>query len=348
MKTKLLLVAVSCLFFFSLTGYAQMAPPAQMQQSLAGRQGLERLLKTGNRMFWDGRFIYEMAVDSLIDPEIRSALGVSDEQHREIQAARGKAMSAFADNPEIEKLHDEIRAIYDFDDPFMLKADEETAKKFWDMQDKVRNQEVIYMSDALDKILPPELKQKVNESHLAIMGEMPIIAPNMFEALNLTDAQKQQMKKIKKDFEPEFEKHLDNFVKGSMFLLDKRYAEVEKQGGSIENHEAFQKKLMEDPAYKRVQEEIQTQGKAFSEKFKIKMFDVLTDEQWVRLQKLVDDPTEYGKILRTKLRKERGEREKIEVWAPGPNSWQPGDPIPEGYRQQRQERGRFPRVNPSE
>jgi hypothetical protein len=67
--------------------------------------------------------------------------------------------------------------------------------------------------------------------------------------------------------------------------------------------------------------------------------------QWDRFQELIDDPPDYIKAWHKKLKeaaKEAG------TWQPGPNSWQPGDPIPEGYRQQRQERGRFPRVNQSE
>jgi Ni/Co efflux regulator RcnB len=71
------------------------------------------------------------------------------------------------------------------------------------------------------------------------------------------------------------------------------------------------------------------------------MFDVLTDEQWRRLQNMIDNPTGLVKML---LVKTKGWQEKKEAWTPGPNSWRPGDPIPEQYRQQRNERqGRFPR-----
>jgi Ni/Co efflux regulator RcnB len=70
------------------------------------------------------------------------------------------------------------------------------------------------------------------------------------------------------------------------------------------------------------------------------MFDVLTDEQWDRMLDLIDNPPDYVKKI---LRKWKEASEKAAEWAPGPNSWQPGDPIPEKYRQERQTKGNFPR-----
>ena len=75
------------------------------------------------------------------------------------------------------------------------------------------------------------------------------------------------------------------------------------------------------------------------------MFDVLTDEQWRRLQDLIDNPPAHARVLVQKLREQRGETEenKNNIWVPGPGSWRPGDPIPEVYRIQRNTRGNFPR-----
>jgi hypothetical protein len=110
-----------------------------------------------------------------------------------------------------------------------------------------------------------------------------------------------------------------------------------------EKMEAIQKKLKEDPEYKKVSDQLQTQGKAFSTKFNTKIFDILTDEQWARLQKLIDNPPEYAKVFGKKMKEQQGKGEKSDSWAPGPNSWQPGKPIPEEYRQWRNTGGRFPR-----
>jgi Ni/Co efflux regulator RcnB len=97
--------------------------------------------------------------------------------------------------------------------------------------------------------------------------------------------------------------------------------------------------------------EARESGKGLADKLKVEMFDVLTDEQWNRMLNLIDNPPEHAKKIIAQMR-EKSEQESAyastEAWQPGPNSWKPGDPIPEGYRQQRQERGRFPRVNQSE
>jgi Ni/Co efflux regulator RcnB len=55
---------------------------------------------------------------------------------------------------------------------------------------------------------------------------------------------------------------------------------------------------------------------------------------------MIDNPSGLVKIMLDKVKAWRG---KKEVWTPGPNSWQPGDPIPEGYRQERQMKRNFPR-----
>jgi len=70
----------------------------------------------------------------------------------------------------------------------------------------------------------------------------------------------------------------------------------------------------------------------------MELYDVLTDEQWDKLQNLVDNPPEYIKAW---LKVYSSRNQKQEEWQPGPDSWKPGDGIPESYRQERNER-RFP------
>jgi hypothetical protein len=367
MKTQLF-AAVSCLLLFSVTSYAQPPAPnfAQMRQSPAMQQVMKNGMKTGLRSFWNGQGTNLLALGSLSDPDIRSALNVSDEQYQKIQEAPMQIGMTLQTHPEGQKLMEEMQAVQAKNpgDPFMQNADEETQQKLFAIQAKIADLAVSTMSDAIGNIITPEQKQKMNESMLANMSEMPIAAPSMYEALNLTDDQKQQMEKIKKELEPEFEKNLDEFADGSMSLMDKMFAELEKQGTSIEQlapvsgdreemekrrkemqekMQAIQKKLMEDPEYKKLSDKLQTQGQAFSSKFNTKMFDVLTDEQWARLQKLIDNPPEYAKVFGKKMKEQQGKGEKSAVYTPGPNSWQPGKPIPEEYRQERNTRGRFPR-----
>jgi Ni/Co efflux regulator RcnB len=188
------------------------------------------------------------------------------------------------------------------------------------------------------------------------MAELPILSPSMFNALNLTDEQKQQMDKIKKELESEFEQTIENYATGRLFMEKRVLDEFEKEGitnkdlmaegvaAVMKKEGEMRRKLMEsDPEFKKIYEEIQSRGKLFSTKLKMKMFDVLTDDQWERLQKLVDSPPGYAQMLGKKWREWMGESEKTEAWQPGVHSWKPGDAIPEEYRQERNKRRQFPK-----
>jgi len=352
MRMKLFLAAVSCLLLFLLTGYAQLSgQPQDERMKMLQRQAMRNTLKTGIRSYWEGRNANIMILGFLQDSEYRVAFGISDEQYQQLQDAMQTAPRDVQDTPEYKKLQEEMQAIHDAGDTFMQNADEATITKVLDASTKMSLLVMNALSDAIDDTLTPELKQKIGEAQLASMGELPVLSPSMFEPLNLTDAQKQQMEKIKKELEPEFEKNLENFANGQAILIGKILDERNKQRGNgnpQEEMEAIQKKLMaEDPECKKISEEIQSQNKRFATQFKTKLFDVLTDEQWNRLIQLIDNPPEYAKAFRKKLKEQMGEAEKPGVWVPGPNSWRPGDPIPEGYRQQRSE-GRFPRNVQSE
>jgi Spy/CpxP family protein refolding chaperone len=199
------------------------------------------------------------------------------------------------------------------------------------------------MTDSIDNILTAEQKRRVKELQLASISEMPIIAPDMFDALDLTDAQKQQMEGIKKELKPEFERNLENSANGMITMMNKTWDEFEKQGGDMSDRKAMQEKMAvigkklaaEDPEFKRISEEMSTQGKLFSTQFKMKMFDVLTDEQWARLQELTDNPPEYIKAFREKMKALQGAGDTAGAWQPNADSWKPGEAIPEEYRQKR-------------
>jgi hypothetical protein len=137
------------------------------------------------------------------------------------------------------------------------------------------------------------------------------------------------MERIKMELEPEFEEILEHWV-STEFVLHEMEAE--------------------DPEYQRVYDEIQSKGRAFATRFNTLMFDVLTDAQWIRLQRLIDNPPEHALVFRRALKGLSDEDEKSteptrpEVWVPGPGSWRPGDAIPGEYRIERNTRLRqFPR-----
>ena len=188
-----------------------------------------------------------------------------------------------------------------------------------------------------------------------MIPEMPMFAPSMLDALDLTEAQGQQIEGVKKALTPEFEKTLEEIAVARGILMSKGLEAYRKHGVILggdqmgipippEKMEAIQNTLKADGDFQRLQEEIARKAENFSSQFKVQLFDVLTDEQWIKFQNLVDNPPEYVKAwLKVYSSRNARQEEKREVWMPGPNSWQPGDPIPGAYRQERNTRGSFPR-----
>jgi len=353
MKTKLLLIAVACLLLISVKGYAQpLDDIIRMQNSPVGQQALKEGFKEQLHAFWDGHGINFWIAHVLLntDPDLRAAWDVSDEQLRHIRAGiQTGTNNMLNENPDVRELLNEMQEFRRSGVLYAEDADKETIARIQEITAKVPRIMSNAAADGVNDVLTPEQKQKIKESLLANMGEMPVLSPGMFEALDLTDAQKQQMEAIKKRLEPEFEKTLESFASGELILIGKVVDEMKKEGkygiSPGEDEPTRRKLIAEDPECKRISEEIRSHNQEFAEKFKIQMFDVLTDAQWARLLALVDHPPAYAQALGRKMRSMRGENEQAEPgeWVPGPGSWRPGDPIPMQYRIERETRRGFPR-----
>jgi len=301
-----------------------------------------RLLRNDVRLLWEGEGSNLLANSLLGTPEIRSALSISDNQFQQMLEMKKEYIYAPERRETLERTVSMV-AIRDGE------REEITETLMFLNADQLSE----IMSFVFDNTLTSEQKQNKNEMLTAFIAEAPFLSENMFEALDLTDAQRQQMESIKKEFAPEFEAVLEEFVDKHMILLGKVLEESWKTGElvkgiTIRGKQDIERRLMaEDPVYQRTLNEIQTGTNVFSTRFRTRLYDVLTDEQWKRLQDLINNPPEHVRIVLNKLRRQSGKVEEANgVWTPGPNSWRPGDPIPEEYRQERNKRtGRgFPRA----
>jgi len=359
MNPKHLFITLSCLLFFAANGVAQQKeqPATPTQDELLQKQ-MEALESHFQRSFaeaifrqhWNSQGVSQEMLTAMGDPVIRAAWGISEEQN---QQAETRMITS------LERKKDDIPESF----VFRVQTDEETGQVMTslalrdfnitpaELQAAAEKITALMMDatvDALHEVLTQEQWQKINESQLANMEEMPMFSLNIFEALDLTDAQREQMEQSKKELEPEFEKTLENWVNG-ILIMQKKVDEARGIEGMMDGDAIREKLMAEDPEYQRIYEDIQAQGRAFATKFKVEMFDVLTDEQWERMLNLIDNPPEHALVFRKALKKQSGENEadketeKVEVWQPGPNSWRPGDPIPEEYRLKRNERSRFSR-----
>jgi len=304
-----------------------------------------------NRSTWNGSLLTTLGF--LINPEFREAWDISDEQYQQITAIREGA--EYMTSPEYLAIEAEMNR--QLNDPPLRNADERTRMdKFLEFQETLSTIGWEFRGNVLDSLLTAEQKQKIREFELVNMSEWRFKSFHSFEAFDLTDEQKQELEAIKKEFEPEFERQLEDFVNredldNQMYRMVK--AEYERQTGidlkdfqNLRNFRMTQydtlraKMLAENPEFKRMHEEMTAERELFAVQFRTRMFDVLTDEQWNRFQELLDNPPDYIKAWRKKIEeaaKEAG------TWQPGPGSWRPGDGIPEQYRLERNTRSRFPR-----
>jgi hypothetical protein len=378
MRTKLFLLALSCLFFLSATGSAQSAQPdfppiirpSPERQQMMNQEAQQRridIIKSGVRIHWDSRTSNMLTMAILtVSEDVRVALGVSDEQYRQILGAPTLAVRELENNLEArnkrDEMHAEMRALIDASEtpdglrhvgPLRQFFDAETWERVQRLQREIFLFQMVMTSDTYNGILTPEQERKMNEALLANMGHLPVVSSRVFLALDLTDFQKQQMKNFEQEFEAEFEKYLEDHVNCRIALEDVMLGIIREQEGAtlLERTQVANKKLQEDAEFKRITEEFQSLQKMFAAQLMAEVYErnILTDEQWTRLQELIDSPPEHVGVVGRMLRMMNGEHEEPSGneneggngWQPGPDSWRPGDALPVQIRERHE--GRFPR-----
>ena len=329
------------------------ATVAQNNLNSAERQMLKRSMSS----HWSGEGSNLMVFDLIEEDTFCEGLGISKEQVQSIQDAMDGMHTIYENDPHLKPFQDELNKLMnEHGNPFAEDASDELRQKYNELQarrrEKMTDVSTERMQNIINENLTSEQLKKFKEFQISIMSEVPIISPNMFEVLDLSDEQKKQLDAIKKEMEPEVDTMMDKLVDGQMKFTEIVQNAVDKKLEGVtdpEERARIQKEVQDeirksDPELQKAMREIMGIGKDVADKLKIKMFDVLTDEQWNRMIGLIDNPPEYAKKLLAQVHKDMGtDNSKSDEWQPGPNSWRPGDPIPEGYRQQRQERGKFPR-----
>ena len=338
------------------------ASVAQNNLDAARRQVLRNSFKRSMSSHWSGEGSNLMVFDLITQDTFCEGVGITKEQVQRIQDAMGSMHTVYENDPRLKPFQDEMNKLMnEHGNPFAEDASEELRQKYNELDARRRERMTDVSTERMQNIINENLTsdqlKKFKEFQISIMSESPIISPNMFEVLGLSDAQKKQLDAIKREMEPEVDIMIDKLVDGQVKFTEIVQNAVDKKLEGVtdpEERAKIQKEVRDeirksDPELQKVMREIMGIGKEVADKLKIKMFDVLTDEQWNRMIGLIDNPPDYAKKLLAQIHKEMGtDNSNPGEWQPGPNSWRPGDPIPEGYRQQRQERGRFPRVNQSE
>ncbi|MGL6226392.1 MAG: hypothetical protein ACRC10_07175 [Thermoguttaceae bacterium] len=304
-------------------------------------RGAKQALKS----IWDGNSGNVMAFQMLQKDDFREGVGVSKEQLQNI----GNVLQNIGNDPEMKQFEVELQKVVAAPDGQAFDTiSEEAQNKMFDLQTKIQNVVMQKLSKTVNETLSPEQLKKIQEGQIAIMGELPVISPNMFEALGLSDDQRTQLNRVKEGLQPEFDKHASRFTDFLAKMMEKLQDEMERRSEGVTDigdhvkilEDARKAIFAADPDLQREMKEVMEAGTTFSNELKFKMYDVLTDEQIERMRQLIDNPPPYIKKMIDDIRKELGNDGE---WKPGMNSWKPGDPIPEEYLRERKDRQkRFP------
>ena len=198
MKTKLLLATV-CLWLLAHIAYA--TPPwigsAMQWKTPMAQESMKISGKTTIRSSWDGYWVQFWDSGVVRDPDARAALGLSDEQFQQIQdSMQDTDINEYQlTYPGMQEIIQELEAIQRPNDPYfqnMDNADAETQKKFLDISERQSKlwtySRIDFRNGIVLSVLTEDQKQKLNEVVLASIAAMPVISPNVFEVLDLTDA----------------------------------------------------------------------------------------------------------------------------------------------------------------
>jgi len=328
-----------------------------MQRSPAMQQMQRDMMRQMMNSVWASDGLSPVTMGYLQNPDFREGLGISEEQMQGIQ----RAPQGMMDDPNARQFRDEMDALM-AQDPFGPNGTEELQHRFMERQMQVgaRMQEIMMerMSNAIHENLTPEQIQGIREAQISTMDAIPIVSPSMFEALDLSDAQRRQLDAIKREMQPEFERHTDKMVDTHVRMMEAMQESMERMRNVTDPEERARLSanhspeniLRTNPDLQRAMNELMASGTALSGALRGRMSGVLTSAQWARMMNLIDNPPEYVKGMLAEMRRQMGvdepqatSRQPGGGWVPGPGAWRPGDPVPERLQMERNPRGGFPR-----
>ena len=337
---------LSLLFVLLSASLSAQEKPVDMLRLLTSdvmRQSQISQMKSAHQSFWTGRGTDLMLFGFVQHDEFKEALGVTAEQEAELK----NAGHSFHTNPEVSALMVELQKFQA--DPYFENASQETIQAFLTGQARLAQLMLENIHQEMGRIFTADQKRQLQEILISGMEFIPILNPEMFEALDLTDEQRSEIKAIQEELAAEFETVANDLAEGQYAGLDLIYQQMKKDGVTAANMQELYDRAEETVVklraqgidYKAAGKDKINRAQEFVKKFKFQMFDVLTDAQMDKLSDLINNPPKHAKVIVARLKKNHEARSKAGAWQPGAHSWQPGDPVPEEYTEQR--KARFPR-----
>ena len=365
MKTKLVLIAVACLLLGLTTSVSAQnnivtAEHANIINSMNQQMQKDFQVRSTTYFLLSGNEMGNVVSGLLRRNDFREGIGISQEQNQIIQERLRSIDYATSpdrsNDPDFTPLLEEERELRrSFSEAVRSNAPfdvlEEIQNNRLEIKMTMAEMQSERRANLFTENLTPEQMKRIQEFHISAMSEANFVFPQMFEALGLSDEQKKQLDEIKKRVVPEFEKHVNRQVEYEGKFREKLNEVLVEKLNAVPDQKERQRLL--DDTQRRLRAEMQPEwseimesGKGLADTLKIRMFDVLTDEQWARMIDLIDNPPDYVRKVVEEMREQHriaNVNSSSGGWQPGPNSWKPGDPVPEQYRIERNVRSRFPR-----
>ena len=235
------------------------------------------------------------------------------------------------------------------DDPFLEHASEEQKYAFVEAAAKIDGLFQKTLRVTIEEILTPEQMREVRKLEIQLMAELGVPFPSMFEIFDLTDEQKKEMDEIIGEMKPQYDRLVLEFltleseieyaqmrseIKGKTFAS---LEELHKSFGEIRSRYA-----MANPDGNKRSREFYERGTKFATLLQDRMMNVLTDEQLDRMQVVLDETPNSIKRFLAGVKAMRELQKMLPAYAPGPDSWRPGMPLPVLFKEERRT-GNFPR-----
>ena len=366
-----LFVTLLCFSLLLTVVSAQEPPtPEQLQQQIAAelhrlQSPREQLMQEANALasyhpLWAGQGTVDMLSFMLAPPRRTSyngtnadvLLGLTEEQMQQLaftydlNARIEWSRQKVQDMPEYARAVPAARAATNIPDDYLFEhATEEQKNAFREatvaeikMLSPVMHEEII-------NILTPEQLLQVRKWEMQMMSEKGLPCPAMFEILDLTDDQKKEMNEIAVEMKVEF----DSLVREAVAVKFERESADYKllEGKTFVSRQEFNEQLGEvwrksvDGIEIHKSRSLEGKGIELLTLLQNRLMNVLTDEQLDKMQQIIDETPEYLKRYLAARKAERETQRQAPGYVPGPDSWRPGMPVPERFRQERRP-GRFP------
>jgi hypothetical protein len=306
------------------------------------------------RSIWNGQGAW-MPLGIMLRAGGVAELGLTEEQRQRLAPIfRGGDMGAevgqrLRENPPPEYIQaiEAVKAAQLPNDPDFEHATEEQKNTFreatmWRLSFLAEGLQTL-----VEETLTPKQMLQVRKLEMQLMPAMGIPFPSMFDPLDLTSEQKEEMNRIADEMKAEFDRLTLEEAKLKGERLVATYGLL--QGKSFASFEDFMKarqdvhrQFVPSEETRKKYMDLRERGIEFTTLLQGRLMNVLTDEQLDKMQKILDESPAFVKQVLAQSKAGREAQAKAPTYTPCPDSWRPGMPMPVEFKEERK-KGNFPR-----